>query len=67
MNLTPEEKDVGKQNFLEAAGATRRDFLKGTVVATATAGTTLGAAYYKYGQVGSERRSPGSVNYQSAF
>ncbi len=55
MNLSPEEKAVGKQNFLEAAGATRRDFLKGTMIATATAGATLGAAYYQYGKIGSER------------
>ncbi|MEE9601805.1 MAG: Gfo/Idh/MocA family oxidoreductase [Thermoguttaceae bacterium] len=55
MNLSPEEKAVGKQNFLEAAGATRRDFLKGTMIATATAGATLGAAYYQYGEIGSER------------
>ena len=55
MNLSPEEKAVGKQNFLEAAGATRRDFLKGTMIATATTGATLGAAYYQYGKIGSER------------
>jgi predicted dehydrogenase len=61
MNLSPEEKAVGKENFLEAAGATRRDFLKGTIVATATAGTTLGAAYYKYGKIGSERLRVGII------
>lgn len=61
MNLSPEEKAVGKENFLEAAGATRRDFLKGTMIATATAGATLGAAYYKYGKIGSERLRVGII------
>lgn len=61
MNLTPEEKAVGKQNFLEAAGATRRDFLKGTMIATATAGATIGAAYYQYGKIGSDRLRVGII------
>jgi predicted dehydrogenase len=61
MNLTPEEKAVGKQNFYEAAGATRRDFLKGTIAATTVAGATLGAAYYKYGKIGSERLRVGLI------
>ena len=61
MDLSPEEKEIGKQNFLEAAGATRRNFLKGTVLATATAGTTLGAAYYKYGDVGKDRLRVGII------
>ena len=61
MNLSPEEKEIGKQNFLEAAGATRREFLQGTAIATATAATTLGAAYYDYGKVGSERLRVGII------
>lgn len=61
MELSPEDKEIGKQNFLEAAGATRRNFLKGTVLATATAGTTLGAAYYKYGEVGKDRLRVGVI------
>ena len=28
MNLTPEEKKLGKQNFNEAVGTTRRTFLQ---------------------------------------
>jgi predicted dehydrogenase len=50
MNLSPEEKQIGKQNFDEAVGTTRRDFLKNTVLvggAAATAG--LGALYFGYG------------------
>jgi predicted dehydrogenase len=49
MNLKPEEKEIGKQNFQEATGATRRDFLRGTVLVGAAAGTSLGAMYYGYG------------------
>jgi predicted dehydrogenase len=49
MNLTPEEKQIGKQNFDEAVGTTRRDFLKGTVLAAGTVGAAgLGAAYFNY-------------------
>ena len=31
MNLTPEEQAVGKENYYEAMGVTRRDFLKGAI------------------------------------
>ena len=50
MNLTPEEKAVGKQNFDEATGSTRREFLAtiGIVGGTAAA-AGLGAKYFKYG------------------
>src|SRR5688572_11065820 len=49
MNLSPEEKEIGKQNFDEATGATRRDFLKGSVLAAGVAGTAgIGAAYFNY-------------------
>jgi predicted dehydrogenase len=49
MNLSPEEKQIGKQNFDEAVGTTRRDFLKGTVLAAGTVGAAgLGAAYFNY-------------------
>ena len=42
MNLSPEEKQIGKDNFNEAVGTTRRDFLKGTVIAGAAAGVEPG-------------------------
>ena len=53
MNLSPEEKQVGKDNFNEATGTTRRDFLKGGIAATVAAGTAgaLGGYYFKYTKV----------------
>lgn len=49
MNLSPEEKQIGKQNFDEATGTTRRDFLKGSILAAGVAGTAgIGAAYFNY-------------------
>lgn len=49
MNLTPEQREVGKQNFNEAVGSTRRDFLKGAVASGAVASGALGAMYFGYG------------------
>ena len=50
MNLTPEEKKIGKQNFDEAVGTTRRNFLAtiGIVGGTAAA-AGLGDKYFGYG------------------
>jgi predicted dehydrogenase len=48
MNLTPEQKAVGKDNFHEAIGVTRRDFLKSGIVAGAVSGAGLGAMYFGY-------------------
>ena len=47
MNLTPEQVQIGKDNFNEALGFTRRDFIKGT----AAAGAGLGALYFGYKQL----------------
>ena len=44
MNLTPEQEQIGKDNFNEAVSFTRRDFL----TTAAAAGTGLGAAYFGY-------------------
>ena len=49
MNLTPEQREIGKQNFHEAVGTTRRDFLKGAVASGAVASGALGAMYFGYG------------------
>lgn len=44
MVVTPEQKQVGKDNFNNAIGATRRDFLAGAIAG----GAGLGAAYFGY-------------------
>ncbi len=50
MNLTPEEKKVGKQNFNEAVGTTRRTFLQDIGIIGGTAAAVgLGAKYFNYG------------------
>jgi TAT (twin-arginine translocation) pathway signal sequence len=46
MNSSPDEKQIGKDNFNEAVGTTRRDFLKGTVLAGAAAGVSMGSMYF---------------------
>ena len=48
MNLSPEEKAVGKENFQNAIGVTRRDFLKTGIAAGAVSGAGLGAMYFGY-------------------
>jgi predicted dehydrogenase len=48
MNLTPEQKEIGKDNFHSAIGVTRRDFLKSGIVAGAVSGAGLGAMYFGY-------------------
>ena len=50
MNLTPEQKAIGKTNFDTAVGFTRRDFLMGGIAAGAVSGAGLGAMYFKYGK-----------------
>ena len=52
MNLTPEEKAVGRENFQAAIGSeyTRRDFLKQAACAGLVSGGGLGAFYYGYGK-----------------
>ncbi len=63
MNLTPEEKTVGKENYhaamdamdgadyRDARGVSRRDFLRGVVATGAVSGAGLGAAYFGYSKV----------------
>ncbi|MBN2473894.1 MAG: Gfo/Idh/MocA family oxidoreductase [Pirellulales bacterium] len=56
MNLTPEEKAVGKENFCAAIGSdvkdkhgeSRRDFLKKGIMAGVVSGGGLGAFYFGY-------------------
>jgi len=51
MDLTPEEKAIGKENFYQAVGTTRRDFLMGTL---ATSGVGLGGMYFGYEAIDKE-------------
>lgn len=61
MNLSPEERQIGKDNFNEAVGTTRRDFLMGTILAGAAAGTGLGAYYFGYGPTIDDRLRVGVI------
>ena len=49
MALTPEQTAVARDNYYEATGVTRRDFLRGVVGAGAVSGAGLGAMYFGYG------------------
>ena len=51
LSLTPEEKQTGKDNYAEAVGVSRRDFIKGVASAGAVSGAGLGAMYFGYGKV----------------
>jgi predicted dehydrogenase len=51
MNLTPEERQVGRENFYEAAGVTRREFMRDVVAAGAVSGAGLGALAFDYDPV----------------
>jgi predicted dehydrogenase len=50
-SLTEEQKTVGRQNYYEAVGVNRRDFLKGVVAAGAVSGAGLGALYFGYQKI----------------
>ncbi|HBE72314.1 MAG TPA: gfo/Idh/MocA family oxidoreductase [Planctomycetaceae bacterium] len=47
-SLTDEQKQVGKDNFHQAVGVTRRDFIKGVAASGAVSGAGLGAMYFGY-------------------
>ncbi|MCA9247934.1 MAG: Gfo/Idh/MocA family oxidoreductase, partial [Planctomycetales bacterium] len=49
MQLTPEEKKVGQENFNRVIGDTRRDFLKKGIAAGVVSGAGLGSMYFGYG------------------
>lgn len=49
MNLNEQQKKVGKENFADAVGITRRDFLTG-ITAGIAAGAGLGSLYFGYGK-----------------
>jgi len=48
MNLSPEERAIGKENFNTAIGSTRRDFLKQSIMAGAMTAGGAGAMYFGY-------------------
>lgn len=50
MNLSPEEKAIGQENFHTALGMTRREFLEASVAAGVVSGGGLGAFYFAYGK-----------------
>lgn len=49
--LTDEEKQIGQENFHEAVGVTRRDFIKGVASAGVVSGAGLGAMYFGYSKI----------------
>lgn len=49
--LTEEQKQIGQDNYYEAVGVTRRDFIKGVAAAGAVSGAGLGAMYFGYGKI----------------
>ncbi len=59
MNLTAQQKAIGKENFQTVLDSdlTRRDFLKGGLAASVVAGAGLGAMYFGYqGEIGNPLR-----------
>lgn len=56
MNLSPEEKAVGQDNYYSALSVTRRDFMREVVGAGLATGAGLGAAYFGYQKVGNPVR-----------
>jgi len=50
-SLTPEERAVGRDNYYEAVGFTRRDFMKQIIATGAVAGAGLGAMYFGYEKI----------------
>ncbi|HIM31492.1 MAG TPA: Gfo/Idh/MocA family oxidoreductase [Planctomycetes bacterium] len=52
MNLTPEERAVGRENYYEAAEVNRRDFMLKASAIVGTGGAGLGAFYFGYEKIG---------------
>ena len=50
MNLTDSQKWIGKENFSDAVGVTRREFITGTLAAGLASGAGLGSLYFGYGR-----------------
>jgi predicted dehydrogenase len=50
MNLTEQQKQIGKENFADTVAISRRDFLTGSVAAGVASGAGLGSIYFGYGR-----------------
>jgi predicted dehydrogenase len=50
MNLSEQQKQIGKENFADVVAITRRDFLGGAVAAGLATGAGLGSIYFGYGK-----------------
>lgn len=50
MYLSEQQKTIGKENFSEVIGVSRRDFLTGTLAAGVASGAGLGSLYFGYGR-----------------
>jgi len=50
MNLTEQQKQIGKENFADTITMSRRDFLTGSVAAGVASGAGLGSIYFGYGR-----------------
>ncbi|QDT64438.1 Gfo/Idh/MocA family protein [Calycomorphotria hydatis] len=57
MDLTPEQEKIGKDNFNQSVGQSRREFLAGV----GAAGAGLGAAYFGYEKVMGDRVRVGFI------
>ena len=57
MHLTPEQEQIGNDNFYDALGVTRRDFLAGV----GAAGMGAGAAYFGYGKLAGDPVKTGFI------
>ncbi|MBL8826652.1 MAG: Gfo/Idh/MocA family oxidoreductase [Planctomycetaceae bacterium] len=51
MQLTPEQRAIGKENFHNAIGVTRREFLGKSLAAGVVSGAGLGGFYYGYEKI----------------
>lgn len=56
MILSPEDATTGRENYYDAVGFSRRDFLMGALASGAVAGGGLGAMYFGYKEVANALR-----------
>ncbi|MDA7949913.1 MAG: Gfo/Idh/MocA family oxidoreductase [Pirellulaceae bacterium] len=56
MNLTPEERQIGKDNYHNALSVSRREFLGGLLATGAVSSLGFGAIYFGYEKIGEPLR-----------